>query len=226
MPILRTERLCKSFGVAPYQVPAVQDVDLAIEPGEFVAIVGPSGSGKSTLLHLLGLVEIPTSGRIHLEETDTSSLADEALSRLRRKRIGFVFQRINLLPTLRAVENVALPLLLDGVGKAQAMQRAAEALSRVEMDHRQRHLPAELSGGEQQRVAIARAIVMNPGVLLADEPTGALDSGNTQRVIDLLAQLNAAGHTIVVVTHDERVAASARRRLDCRDGRLSPTSPC
>jgi putative ABC transport system ATP-binding protein len=225
MPVLRTQRLCKDFGTAPNVVSAVIDIDLTIEPGEFVAIVGPSGSGKSTLLHLLGLVEVPTSGQVWIADTDTSQLDDTQLSQLRRQRIGFVFQRFNLLPTLRAIENVSLPLLLSGLSRAQAEARAANALERVEMEHRKHHYPAEMSGGEQQRVAIARAIVTNPSVILADEPTGSLDSQNTQRVIDLLHQLNAADNTIVVVTHDPRVADSARRKMYFRDGRIAATPP-
>ncbi len=204
-------------------VSAVIDIDLAIEAGEFVAIVGPSGSGKSTLLHLLGLVEVPTSGQVWIADTDTSQLDDRQLSRIRRERIGFVFQRFNLLPTLQAVENVSLPLLLGGMSRGEAEQRAVNALQRVEMEHRQRHFPAEMSGGEQQRVAIARAIVTNPSVILADEPTGALDSQNTQRVIDMLHQLNAADNTIIVVTHDQRVADSAQRKMYFRDGRIAAT---
>lgn len=221
MPILRTERLCKQFGAAPNLVSAVADIDLTIEAGEFVAIVGPSGSGKSTLLHLLGLVEVPTSGRVWVADTETSQLDDAQLSRLRRERIGFVFQRFNLLPTLQAIENVSLPLLLGGMSRSDAEALATSALQRVEMDHRKRHYPAEMSGGEQQRVAIARAVVTNPSVILADEPTGALDSQNTQRVIDLLHQLNAANNTIVVVTHDQRVADSAQRKLYFRDGSIA-----
>lgn len=226
MPMLSTEQVSKYFGEDSARVFAVRDVDLDIEPGEFVAIVGPSGSGKSTLLHLLGLVEQPTSGRVIFEGEDTSHLADGRLSELRRRRIGFVFQKINLLPTLRAIENVSLPLLLDGVGRREAERRSAAALEKVGMTHRSGHLPAAMSGGEQQRVAIARALVFDPGVILADEPTGALDSGNTQIVIDLLRSLNQAGHTIVVVTHDSRVADASRRVLSFRDGRIeSVTQP-
>lgn len=224
MPLLQTERLCKRFGVAPNEVDAVREVELTIEAGEFVAIVGPSGSGKSTLLHLLGLVEIPTSGRVLLSGTDTSKLADPELSKLRRKRVGFVFQRFNLLPALQAIENVALPLLLDGANRAAAEASARAALQRVEMEHRAQHYPSQMSGGEQQRVAIARAIVTNPSVILADEPTGALDSLNTRRAIDLLRELNSQQNTIVVVTHDPLVAESASRRLYFRDGSIAEGS--
>lgn len=220
MPILSTEKVSKCFGEDSARVFAVRDVDLEIESGEFVAIVGPSGSGKSTLLHLLGLVELPTSGRVVFEGEDTSQLGDGRLSELRRRRMGFVFQKINLLPTLRAIENVSLPLLLDGVGRREAERRSAVALEKVGMTHRSGNLPSAMSGGEQQRVAIARALVFDPGVILADEPTGALDSGNTRIVIDLLRSLNQDGHTIVVVTHDARVAEASRRILNFRDGQI------
>lgn len=220
MPILATEKVTKCFGEDAARVTAVREVDLQIAPGDFVAIVGPSGSGKSTLLHLLGLVEQPTSGRILFEGEDTSHFSDRRLSELRRRRIGFVFQKINLLPTLRAIENVSLPLLLDGVTRQEAEQRAEAALERVDMTHRTSHLPAAMSGGEQQRVAIARAIVSDPGLIVADEPTGSLDSTNAQVVIRLLQQLNGDGRTIVMVTHDATVAAATRRVLHFRDGRI------
>lgn len=219
MSLLLTDKVSKRFGDDSTQVLAVREVDLQVEAGEFTAIVGPSGSGKSTLLHLLGLVEKPTTGRVIFEGEDTSSLTDGRLSALRRRRIGFVFQKINLLPTLRAIENVSLPLLLDGVSRPTAERRAATALERVGMMHRAEHLPAAMSGGEQQRVAIARAMVSEPVVILADEPTGALDSGNTQMVIELLQSLNACGQTIVVVTHDPLVAAATQRLISFRDGR-------
>ena len=239
MPILRAEQLVKTFASAAgnhpgsahpgsgpraaaaedSRVTAVRGVDLVVEQGEFVAVTGPSGCGKSTLLHLLGGITRPTSGRVLLEGVDIAGLDDDALAAIRRRRIGFVFQRYNLLPELTLVENVALPLVLDGMGDAASDAAAREALAAVGMDHRAGHRPDELSGGEQQRGAIARALIATPAIVLADEPTGALDSVNSQRVMDLLARLvRDRGQTVVLVTHDLSVAAAARRTIRMRDG--------
>jgi putative ABC transport system ATP-binding protein len=234
VPILRAEQLVKTFASAAgnhagngpraadaedSRVTAVRGVDLVVEQGEFVAITGPSGCGKSTLLHLLGGITRPTSGRVLLEGVDIAGLDDDALAAIRRRRIGFVFQRYNLLPELTLVENVALPLVLDGAGDAASDAAAREALAAVGMDHRAGHRPDELSGGEQQRGAIARALICKPAIVLADEPTGALDSVNSQRVMDLLARLvRDRGQTVVLVTHDLSVAAAARRTIRMRDG--------
>lgn len=224
MPILLAENLTKTFptgegGAAG--VPAVRGIDLAIDAGEFVAITGASGSGKSTLLHMLGGITRPTSGRVLLEGVDLASLDDDALAVARRRRIGFVFQRYNLLPELTLAENVALPLVLDGIPDHRCDEAAREALAAVGMGHRLAHRPDELSGGEQQRGAIARALVTKPAIVLADEPTGALDSANSARVVELLEKLAAERQqTVILVTHDPTIAAAAGRTVRIRDGRV------
>ena len=223
-PILRAESLAKTFAAAAggdAAVPAVRGVDLQVDAGGFVAITGASGSGKSTLLHMLGGITRPTAGRVLLEGVDLAALDDDALAAVRRRRIGFVFQRYNLLPELTLVENVALPLVLDGRSRAPAEAAARAALDAVGMDHRATHRPDGLSGGEQQRGAIARALVTDPAVVLADEPTGALDSANSQRVVELLQSLVAGrGQTVILVTHDLGIAAAAARVIRMRDGRI------
>lgn len=222
VPILDAHHLCKTF-VAPLAgaagVAAVRGIDLAVDAGEFVAITGASGSGKSTLLHMLGGITRPTSGHVLLEGVDLAALDDEALALVRRRRIGFVFQRYNLLPELSLIENVALPLVLDAVPKERSAEEAAAALRAVGLAERARHRPDALSGGEQQRGAIARALVTKPAIVLADEPTGALDSSNSQRVMDLLQHLVAdRGQTVILVTHDPAIAAVAHRTVRVRDG--------
>jgi putative ABC transport system ATP-binding protein len=221
LPILLAEQLEKTFatGSAAAGVTAVRGVDLAVEPGEFMAITGASGSGKSTLLHMLGGLTRPSSGRVMLEGVDLAGLDDDALATVRRRRIGFVFQRYNLLPELSLVENVALPLVLDGVAQPEAAAAATEALEAVGMAERAKHRPDELSGGEQQRGAIARALVAGPALVLADEPTGALDSVNSGRVLELLGRLvEERRQTLVMVTHDPTIAATAGRLIRMRDG--------
>jgi len=219
VPILQADHLEKTFAAGDAGVPAVRGIDLAIEPGEFVAITGASGSGKSTLLHMLGGITRPSAGRVLLEGIDLATLDDDALAVVRRRRIGFVFQRYNLLPELSLVENVALPLVLDGASKRVSEAAAAQALATVGMEHRATHRPDELSGGEQQRGAIARALVTDPAIVLADEPTGALDSVNSGRVVELLRRLVAERRqTVILVTHDPAIAASARRTIRIRDG--------
>ena len=199
-------------------VQALRGVDVRVEAGEFLAIMGPSGCGKSTLLHLLGGIDSPTSGRVLLDGQDLGGLDDNERSIVRRRRFGFVFQRINLLPTLSALENVALPLRIDGIGRADASQRARSELERVNMLERVSQFPHELSGGEQQRVAIARALVIRPAVVLADEPTGALDSVNGRAILSLLRECASAGQTVVMVTHDASLAEQADRIVSMRDG--------
>jgi putative ABC transport system ATP-binding protein len=219
MCILEATALCKSYGDGEVRVAALRGVDLRVERGEFVAIMGPSGCGKSTMLQMLGGLETPSSGHVYIDELDLSGLNDDQRTLLRRRRVGFVFQAFNLLPTLTAAENVRLPLALDGVRPAEAAQRATAALESVGMAHRADHIPSKLSGGEQQRVAIARALVIRPVLLLADEPTGNLDSAAGQKVTKLLRGLvDDEAQTIVMVTHDASVAALADRVIHLRDG--------
>ena len=221
MDVIETRNLTKQFGTGDVRVDALKGVDLQIGQAEFVAIMGPSGSGKSTLLTLLGGVDVPTSGQVLLEGVDLATLGDDARTLMRRRRIGFVFQAFNLLPTLTAEENVSLPLELDGVSAKEATARSLQALELVEMSQRRQHIPSKLSGGEQQRVAIARALAIEPALLLADEPTGNLDSRQTQLVTDLLRQLvDQHGQTIVTVTHDTEVGSAAQRLVLLRDGRV------
>jgi ABC-type lipoprotein export system ATPase subunit len=216
--VLRTRGLRKEYGRAAGLVRAVDGVDLEVERGETVAIMGPSGCGKSTLLYLLGGLDRPTSGEIWLDGQDVTRLSERALARLRRDAIGFVFQAFHLMDELTAVENVELPALLAGRSPRAARQRAAELLDRVGLTDRARFLPTQLSGGQRQRVAVARALVADPLVVLADEPTGNLDSTSTRDVLRLFDQLHAAGQTLVIVTHDPRIAATADRMISMRDG--------
>ena len=211
--------LTRRYQLDGVAVEALRGVSLRIGRGEFVAIIGPSGSGKSTLMHLLGCLDRPTSGRLRVNGVEMSQLSDTQLAELRNKTIGFVFQSFHLLARTTALENVALPLVYRGIGARQRRERAAAMLGRVGLGHRLTHRPNQLSGGEQQRVAIARALVTDPAVLLADEPTGNLDSATGEAVLELLERLNAeSGVALVMVTHDPEVAARARRRIAVRDG--------
>jgi len=221
MSVIRVEKLSKVYGGSDNPVNALRDVDLTINTGEFVAVMGPSGSGKSTLLHLIGGLDQPTAGSIWIGDTEIGSLPDGSLSRLRREKIGFIFQFFNLLPTLTARENIALPLLLDRVPRKDALERADAALQRLGLADRADHRPAQLSGGQQQRVGIARALVIHPVLMLGDEPTGALDTHTGAEVVELLRELSAhAEHTVVLVTHNPRVAAYADRVVYLKDGRV------
>ena len=201
-------------------VVALRNVDMTIARGDFVAIVGPSGSGKSTLMNLIGCLDRPSMGVYLLDGTAVSELGDDELAALRSRTIGFVFQSFNLLPRTSAVENVATPLLYQGVGRRERTARAKAALEQLGLGERLSHVPTELSGGEQQRVAIARALVTQPSLILADEPTGNLDSHSGEEVIRLLRDLHAAGRTIVLITHDSDVAAQANRQIHLRDGQI------
>jgi putative ABC transport system ATP-binding protein len=211
----------RSYRLDGVSVEALRGVSMRIDPGDNVAVVGPSGSGKSTLMHLLGGLDRPTSGVLRVDGLDVSALTDEALAGLRNATIGFVFQSFQLLARTTAVDNVALPLVYRGVGRAQRRRRAVTALESVGLGHRLGHRPNQLSGGEQQRVAIARALVGEPRVLLADEPTGNLDTASGAEVLAILERLNAeSGTAVVLVTHDREIAARARRRVYVRDGQL------
>ncbi len=218
-PAVEARDVARSYRLDGVSVEALRGVTLSIDPGDYVAIVGPSGSGKSTLMHLLGCLDRPTSGSLLLGGRDVAELSDSELADLRNRTIGFVFQSFQLLGRTSALENVGLPLVYRGLRRAERRERASAALESVGLGHRLGHRPGQLSGGEQQRVAIARALVGEPTVLLADEPTGNLDSRSGADVLSLLGRLNAErGVAVVVVTHDLEVAAHARRRIDVRDG--------
>jgi ABC-type lipoprotein export system ATPase subunit len=217
-PLIRVEALHKYYTLGGQEVRALNGVDLTIHAGEFAAIMGPSGSGKSTLLNLIGGLDRPSQGRLFFEGKDLTTFDQDALCRYRQRRVGFVFQSFNLLTTMTARENVEFPLIFAGVDVAQRRARAEWCLTAVGLAPRMVHRPIELSGGEQQRVAIARALVNDPDLILADEPTGNLDSRTGAEVMDTLARVNGEGKTIVMVTHDERIAAHAQRTIHMMDG--------
>lgn len=218
--IVKLENICKEYGEAAIKVPALTDVCLSVDEGEYVAIMGPSGSGKSTLMNVIGCLDNPSSGKYYFDDVDILSLKDRQLSDLRLNSIGFVFQSFHLMNEENALENVALPLSYAGVKKKERERRAKEALKRVGLEDRVLFKPNQLSGGQKQRVAIARALVNNPKVLLADEPTGALDSKSSSAIMDLFKSLNDEGTTIIMITHDAQIASHAKRQLRIVDGRL------
>ncbi len=220
-PIISLSHVSRVYDMGHIAVPALDDVSLDVHEGEFLAIVGPSGSGKSTMMNILGCLDRPTAGTYSLAGTAVQSLDDDALAKVRSRTIGFVFQSYNLLPRTTALENVATPLLYQGVRGAERRRRAAAALERLGLADRMTHEPTELSGGQQQRVAVARAIVTEPALILADEPTGNLDSRAGADVMALFRELNAAGRTIVLITHDAEVAAAAGRQIHLHDGRVA-----
>jgi putative ABC transport system ATP-binding protein len=219
-PVIDVRDVTKVYKLGTVLVEALRGVSFTIARGEYVAIMGPSGSGKSTLMNLLGCLDRPTAGRYLLDGVDVSALGDDALAQIRLRKLGFVFQGFNLLARTSALRNVALPLFYAGLGSRQRNARAAEQLAAVGLADRMDHNPAELSGGQQQRVAIARALVNDPAVLLADEPTGNLDSQTSEEIMTLFGDLNRAGRTIIMVTHDEDVAGHAKRIIRVRDGRI------
>jgi len=219
--MIRAEHLSKVYRMGKIEVPALRDVSLEIEEGEFLAIVGPSGSGKSTLLNMLGCLDKPTSGAVFIGGVNTASLSENELAEIRRKKIGFIFQQFNLIHSLTALENVALPMFFAGVKSDARIKRAAELLAKVGLRERMHHKPSELNGGQQQRVAIARALSNNPAVIIGDEPTGNVDSETGDAIMGILEGLNRnEGRTIIVVTHDMEIAAHAPRVIRMKDGRL------
>lgn len=223
--MIRVTNLCKVYRTGAHQVTALADVNINVGPGEFVAIMGPSGSGKSTLLNLLGCLDIPTAGSYHLDGMEISGAGNAALAKIRNQKIGFVFQTFNLLPRISAVRNVELPMIYAGVAPRERARRAEEALARVGLAERMHHKPSELSGGQVQRVAIARALVNNPAIILADEPTGNLDTRSGEEIMAIFQELNHSGATIVIVTHERDIALHTSRILHFRDGRLLDDEP-
>lgn len=220
MNIIELNDICKTYGRGVEEIAILQRVSMKVAAGEFVAIVGPSGSGKSTLMNTIGLLDTPTSGTYKLDGVATEKLNDSQMAILRNKKIGFIFQQFNLLPRLTALENVELPLIYAGLGRNERRERAQRMLESLGMGQRVDHKPSQLSGGQQQRVAIARALAGSPSLLLADEPTGALDSKTGAEVLELMIELNEQGNTIVLITHDLHIADNARRVVSIRDGQI------
>jgi len=219
-PTLVIDNLVKTYVMGAAEVHALRGVSLRIDRNEYVAIMGPSGSGKSTLMNMIGCLDTPTSGSYLLEGRSVREMSDRQLAEVRNKRIGFVFQTFNLLPRATVLANVELPLVYGGVGKAERRKRAAEAIAMVGLSDRIQHQPSELSGGQRQRVAMARALVGNPSIILADEPTGNLDSATGEEIMSVIDELHARGQTVIVVTHEDHVAAHARRVIRLRDGMI------
>lgn len=220
MKILEVTNLCKTYGKGDTMVKALDNVSFSVEKGEFVAIIGPSGSGKSTLLHILGGVDVPTSGSVVINQTDISNLDETALAIFRRRQIGLIYQFYNLIHILTVKENLTLPLLLDG--RKPDEKQIDTLVKRLGLEHRLDHLPNQLSGGQQQRVSIGRALVNNPALMLADEPTGNLDSENSKEIISLLRQFNKEfNQTVIIITHDEKIANSADRVITIEDGKIT-----
>jgi len=224
-PVVAASELTRRYGEGDSAVDALSGISLEIPPGRLTAVMGPSGSGKSTLMHILGCLDVPTSGSYHLAGEDVSAMSESALATVRNRQIGFVFQQFNLLASLPAWRNVELPLCYSGMGRAERRERAMTALERVGLGDRVDHRPGELSGGQQQRVAVARALVTDPALILADEPTGNLDSRSSMDVLGLFNELHEQGRTIVLITHEHDVAESAQRIVRILDGQLDSTIP-
>ena len=222
--LIELKGINKTYKNGDQELRVLKDIDLEVEEGEFVAIMGPSGSGKSTLMNVIGLLDRPTSGDYFLEGQEVGNLSEKKLARVRNEQIGFVFQQFFLLSKLNAFQNVELPLIYAGVHPAKRKELAEQYLEKVELYSRMHHLPSELSGGQKQRVAIARALVNQPAIVLADEPTGALDTKTGEQIMDLLTKLNQEGKTIIMVTHEPEIAAFAKRRIVIRDGEISSDS--
>ena len=225
MSLIRVEGVTKTYQMGAQTVRALAGVDFAVRPGEYVAIMGPSGSGKSTLMNVLGCLDTPTTGRYVLNGHDVAGLSDDELARVRNKEIGFIFQTFNLLPRMDCLANVELPLVYAGIPRTERRARAHDALASVGLGDRTHHRPNELSGGQRQRVAVARALVSRPSILLADEPTGNLDTRTSEEIMRLFETLYAGGNTILVVTHEEDIARHARRVVRLRDGRIEHDEP-
>ncbi len=220
MAIVELKEVYRTYKMGKVEVPAIRGIDLKIKRGEFIAIMGPSGSGKSTLMHMVGCLDIPDDGEIYLEDDDIAKLHESDLAQIRGKKIGFIFQQFNLINSLNALENVALAMSFQGIKEKERTSRAKELLDIVGLKDRIFHLPTELSGGEQQRVAVARALANDPDVILADEPTGNLDSVTGKKVMEFFTKLNKDGKTIILITHDKDVAKYAKRIVKLRDGRI------
>ncbi len=218
MPVILLENITKTYYLGKTAVPVLHGITLSIEKNEFVALMGPSGSGKSTLMNILGCLDSPTGGKYVINNTDVSRATDDELARIRNKEIGFVFQSFNLLPRLTALENVELPMVYAGVGKTIRTKTAEEKIAAVGLTERAHHKPNELSGGQNQRVAIARALVNNPSIILADEPTGNLDTKTSNEIMDILETIHREGNTVIIVTHEEDIARHANRLIRLRDG--------
>ena len=218
--LIKVEDLCKIYNPGENEVRALDHINLEIDEGEFVAIIGQSGSGKSTFMNMLGCLDVPTSGKYYLNGTDVSTMTDNQLSEIRNREIGFIFQGFNLIPNLTAEENVELPLIYRGMDKKSRKKLAQESLEMVGLGNRMNHKPAEMSGGQQQRVAIARAIAAKPPVILADEPTGNLDSGSSKEILGILKQLHSGGRTVILITHDDGIASQAKRVVRIMDGKI------
>lgn len=218
--LVDVQDICKVYNPGENEVRALDHVSVQIDEKEFVAIIGQSGSGKSTLMNMLGCLDVPTSGTYMLHGKDVSHMSDDELSDIRNQEIGFIFQGFNLIQNLTALENVELPLIYRGISKKERMELAKEALKKVGLENRMDHKPAEMSGGQQQRVAIARAIAQAPPIILADEPTGNLDSGSSKEIMGILKELHEEGRTVIIITHDNDIAAQAKRVIKIRDGRI------